>query len=49
MVLNSGEQMGKAIFEKQLSKGKIGEAWFRTMADQHCCLLYTSPSPRDRG
>jgi len=35
MVLNSGEQMGKAIFEKQLSKGKIGEAWFRTMADQH--------------
>ena len=35
MVGNNGVKMSKAIFTKQLSKGRIGEAWFLDMARQH--------------
>ncbi len=37
---NNGVKVSKAIFKKQLSKGRIGEAWFLDMARQHWDEVY---------
>ena len=46
----AGEQVGGGILNRHIRRGDVGLlAGLVVEQEQQACLLYTSPSPRDRG